>query len=100
MRMTNRMANPDAWFDARRPGSRAVPFVRRLLARLATVLIGSGALATVPTMSAAHAADARPPLHETGLEAAAPEDVGVDSRKLVELSRWIREQKLSENRSA
>ncbi|MBA5845089.1 serine hydrolase, partial [Escherichia coli] len=36
----------------------------------------------------------RPPLHETGLEAAAPEDVGVDSRKLVELSRWIREQKL------
>ncbi|VWB25534.1 serine hydrolase [Burkholderia arboris] len=94
MRMTNMMANPDAWLDARRPGSRAVPCVRRLLARLATMLIGSGALAPVPAISAAHAAAAWPPLQETGIEAAAPEDVGVDSRKLVELSRWIREQKL------
>nr|WP_244114838.1 serine hydrolase [Burkholderia cepacia] len=92
--MTNMIANPDAWPDSRRPASRAAPFMRRLLARLATLLIGSGALAPVPTMSAAHAADALPPLHETGIEAAAPEDAGVDSRKLVELSRWIREQKL------
>ncbi|KWE18671.1 serine hydrolase [Burkholderia cepacia] len=65
-----------------------------MLTRLATLLIGSGALAPVPTLAAAHAADALPPLHETGIEAAAPEDAGVDSRKLVELSRWIREQKL------
>lgn len=88
------MASPDAWLDARRPGSRAVPCVRRLLARLATMLIGSGALAPVPAISAAHAAAAWPPLQETGIEAAVPEDVGVDSRKLVELSRWIREQML------
>jgi CubicO group peptidase (beta-lactamase class C family) len=70
--------------------------MRRLLAKVAALLIGGGALASAPVamLSAAHAADALPPLHETGLAAAAPEDVGVDARKLVELSRWIREQKL------
>nr|WP_230945600.1 serine hydrolase [Burkholderia pseudomultivorans] len=72
--------------------SRAVPMMRRLLARAATLLIGSGALA--PALAAAQPADVPPPLNETGIEVAAPEAAGVDSRKLVELSRWIREQKL------
>ncbi|WP_277184161.1 serine hydrolase [Caballeronia sp. BR00000012568055] len=40
---------------------------------------------------AVHAAQ---PLHEAGLAQASPEDVGVDSRELVRLSQWIREQKL------
>ncbi|WP_310647732.1 serine hydrolase domain-containing protein [Burkholderia cenocepacia] len=90
MSITNAMVEPVACPKARRPASRAV---RRLLARLAALLIGGRALAPMSTPSAAHAADA-PPLHETGIEAAAPEDVGVDSRRLVDLSRWIREQKL------
>ncbi|WP_175718227.1 serine hydrolase domain-containing protein [Burkholderia anthina] len=85
------ITGPAAWPDARRPGA---PFTRRLLARFAALLIGGGALASAPAVSAAQAADALPPLHETGIAAAAPEDVGVDSRKLVDLSRWIREQKL------
>ncbi|MEM5383274.1 serine hydrolase [Paraburkholderia phymatum] len=34
------------------------------------------------------------PLREAGIETATPEDVGVDSRELVRLSQWIREQKL------
>ncbi|HDR9485267.1 TPA: serine hydrolase [Burkholderia aenigmatica] len=92
MRMTNMMAGSAAWPDVRRPASRAVPFMRRLLARLAALLIGGGAFA--PALSAAQAADALSPLHETGIAAAAPEEVGVDSRRLVDLSRWIREQKL------
>nr|WP_141661802.1 serine hydrolase [Burkholderia ambifaria] len=94
MRITNVIDHASAWHpDARRP---AAPFMRRLLARVAALLIGGGALASasVPVVSAAHAADALPPLHETGIAAAAPEDVGVDSRMLVDLSRWIREQKL------
>ncbi len=88
------MVDPVACPEARRPASRAMPGPRRLLARLAALLIGGGALAPMSTPSAAHAADALPPLHETGIEAAAPEDAGVDSRQLVDLSRWIREQKL------
>ncbi|WP_321922738.1 serine hydrolase [Burkholderia sp. BCC1998] len=96
MRIANFSDHSSAWrSDARRP---AAPFMRRLLARVAALLIGGGALASAsaPILSVAHAADALPlpPLHETGIAAAAPEDVGVDSRRLVALSRWIREQKL------
>ncbi|MET3822240.1 hypothetical protein ACVK00_001139 [Burkholderia sp. PvR073] len=69
MRITNVIGQLPAWPDARRP---AAPLVRRLLARLAALLIGGGALSPVPMLSAAHAADALPPLHETGLAAAAP----------------------------
>ncbi|RQR45083.1 MULTISPECIES: serine hydrolase [unclassified Burkholderia] len=93
MRIANFSDHSSVWrSDARRP---AAPFMRRLLARVAALLIGGGALASAsaPMLSAAHAADALP-LHETGIAAAAPEDVGVDSRRLVALSRWIREQKL------
>ncbi|GJH21665.1 serine hydrolase [Caballeronia novacaledonica] len=39
-------------------------------------------------------ADAAAPLREAGLTQASPEDAGVDSRELVRLSQWIREQKL------
>ncbi|WP_321797856.1 serine hydrolase [Caballeronia sp. J97] len=39
-------------------------------------------------------AQAAAPLHEAGLTQAWPEDAGVDSRELVRLSQWIREQKL------
>lgn len=78
--------------DRRHARRVAALFPRRLLARLATLLIGGSAFA--PALSAAQQAPAVPPLRETGIEAAAPEDVGADSRDLVRLSRWIREQKL------
>ena len=42
------------------------------------------------SLASAHAA----PLHEAGLTQASPEDAGVDSRELVRLSQWIRDQKL------
>ncbi|SAK69512.1 beta-lactamase [Caballeronia calidae] len=42
------------------------------------------------TLASVHAA----PLHEAGLAQAQPEDANVDSRELVRLSQWIREQKL------
>ncbi|SAK44971.1 beta-lactamase [Caballeronia hypogeia] len=45
------------------------------------------------SLASAHAAQAAP-LNETGLTQASPEDAGVDSRELVRLSQWIREQKL------
>ena len=64
--------------------------LRRLLARLAPLMIGTSAL--VPLPSAAQQWPAQ--LLEAGIEAALPEDVGVDSRELVRLSQWIREQKL------
>ena len=43
------------------------------------------------SLASAHAAE---PLHETGLTQASPEEAGVDSRELVRLSQWIRDQKL------
>lgn len=43
------------------------------------------------SLASAHAAA---PLHEKGLTQASPEDAGVDSRELVRLSQWIRDQKL------
>lgn len=45
-----------------------------------------------PAASAAQVAQAEAP--EPGLEAASPEDVGVDSRDLIRLSEWIRREKL------
>ncbi|HKT99369.1 MAG TPA: serine hydrolase [Paraburkholderia sp.] len=70
--------------------SRASSGMRALLARLAPLVVGASAL--VPFAACAQQASA--PLHETGIEAASPEDAGVDSRELVRLSQWIREQKL------
>ncbi|MFD1561277.1 serine hydrolase domain-containing protein [Paraburkholderia silviterrae] len=76
---------------------RASPVVRALLARVAPLVFGASALA--PFAACAQQAGAAPaPLHETGIEAGiestTPEDVGVDSRELVRLSQWIRDQKL------
>ncbi|MEM5433719.1 serine hydrolase [Paraburkholderia diazotrophica] len=83
-------------FDSRRAVLRvthARSATRWLRARLAPFVMAASALA--PVTSTAQQTPAAPaPLRETGIEAASPEDTGVDSRELVRLSRWIREQKL------
>jgi CubicO group peptidase (beta-lactamase class C family) len=56
-------------------------------------MMAASALAPV-TSTAQQAATEPAPLREAGIETASPEDVGVDSRELVRLSQWIREQKL------
>jgi CubicO group peptidase (beta-lactamase class C family) len=66
---------------------------RRVTSRLLAALLLLGTAGTLPRLAAADETAAGAAA-STDLPAAKPADVGVDPQKLVDLSRWIREQKL------